>query len=476
MADPKMAMPEGTPPAMDMPPRPALVTTTLLDADLDMGQVIADIWRQKFLILAVTAIATLIALVLALATPKTYRADALLQLEETGKMSLPSSLTELAAGGGAPQTGAEIEILLSRMVLGEAVRQAGLKYAVAPKIPSKLTGALIRIGAPNPYPTEDERASIAILEVPSEWVGDPITLTTREGGAFDLTLPDETTAAGQVGQPVSLPDRSFTLQLDSLTAAPGKEFVVTLRSEAEVMRTLREMIKIGERGRQTSLIELALDGPSPAQAQATLTAVIASYIDTKPTYSEEKAQQSLEFIESQIAPAEASIQRAEEELIRYQRESKAIDVKFDTEYLLKELAAVEKLLEGDLIPRERDRLTDVRNDLLTRARALPVTQQQILNLTRDLEIAQEIYVQLMNRVQEMRVMRASARSEVRLIDPAFASHDPVAPQRTLIVAPGHRCRSVPGHQRGDLPHTVRTPPRDHRLRRPSHNAGRGIRM
>lgn len=440
MADPKTALPEGEPPAMHIPPRPHQVTTTLLDADLDLGRVVSDIWRQKLLIFAIAAIAALIALVIALGTPKTYRADALLQLEDSSKGALPTSLTELMAGAGAPQTGTEIEILLSRMVLSEAVRQAGLKYSVTPKIPSKLTGALIRVGAPwlrnNPYPTEDERASMTTLEVPGDWVGLPITIIAREAGAFDLVLPDDSTVTGQVGQPVTLPDRGFTLQLDNLTAAPGKEFLATLRSEAEVVGTLRQMIKIGERGRQTSLIELALDGASPAQAQATLASVIASYIDTKSTYSEDKAQQSLEFIESQIAPAEASIQHAEEELIRYQRESNAIDVKFDTEYLLKELAAVEKLLEGDLIPRERDRLTEVRDDLLKRARALPVTQQQILNLTRDLEIAQQIYVQLMNRVQEMRVMRASARSEVRLIDPAFASRDAVAPRRTLIVALG----------------------------------------
>src|SRR5690606_32018268 len=74
-----------------------------------------------------------------------------------------------------------------------------------------------------------------------------------------------------------------------------------------------------------------------------------------------------------------------------------------------------------------------RERLNSQVKNLPETQQQILRLMRDVELNQEIYVQLLNRVQELRIMKAGTIGNVRIIDNAQVQPEPIKPQKALVV-------------------------------------------
>ncbi|WP_198677248.1 polysaccharide biosynthesis tyrosine autokinase [Pseudidiomarina taiwanensis] len=61
------------------------------------------------------------------------------------------------------------------------------------------------------------------------------------------------------------------------------------------------------------------------------------------------------------------------------------------------------------------------------------TQQEVLRLARDVEVSQEIYVQLLNRMQELNVLKAGTVGNVRILDEAVTNPIPVAPKKALIV-------------------------------------------
>ena len=63
----------------------------------------------------------------------------------------------------------------------------------------------------------------------------------------------------------------------------------------------------------------------------------------------------------------------------------------------------------------------------------PEAQQQILRLTRDVEVTQQVYLQLLNRNQEMNILRAGAVGNVRIIDEATVGSTPVSPIRVLVI-------------------------------------------
>src|SRR5690606_8553600 len=65
---------------------------------------------------------------------------------------------------------------------------------------------------------------------------------------------------------------------------------------------------------------------------------------------------------------------------------------------------------------------------------LPDTQQELLRLTRDVQVSNELYTALLNQAQQLDVARAGTVGNVRIVDPAVADiANPVKPRKTLVV-------------------------------------------
>lgn len=67
---------------------------------------------------------------------------------------------------------------------------------------------------------------------------------------------------------------------------------------------------------------------------------------------------------------------------------------------------------------------------------MPETQQEILRLSRDVESGRAVYMQLLNRQQELNIAKSSAIGNVRIIDDAETQAKPVKPKKILIVLIG----------------------------------------
>jgi tyrosine-protein kinase Etk/Wzc len=59
---------------------------------------------------------------------------------------------------------------------------------------------------------------------------------------------------------------------------------------------------------------------------------------------------------------------------------------------------------------------------------MPETQQEILRLSRDVESGRAVYMQLLNRQQELNISKSSAIGNVRIIDNAVTQPKPVKPK------------------------------------------------
>lgn len=59
---------------------------------------------------------------------------------------------------------------------------------------------------------------------------------------------------------------------------------------------------------------------------------------------------------------------------------------------------------------------------------MPGTQQEVLRLSRDVESGRAVYMQLLNRQQELSIAKSSAIGNVRIIDDAITHPKPVKPK------------------------------------------------
>lgn len=435
------------------------VSGSTVDDEIDIGVLLARLWAGKLWIVLFTTLAATAGLIVALGMPPTYRADAMLQLEEkTGQLALPAALTELTSND--PRSVTEIEILNSRMVLGQAVADAHVDWNVTPRRLPMVLNAMAYVGVPIPendflsaYVREGEQIRLDLLEVPARWTGEEILLTVRTEGRFELELPDGTMRRGQINEALTEAELGFAMRVGDIWAAPRREFKIIHLSENAAIRNLRERLSVAERGRQSGILELSLTGPDLEGTERTLNAITQAYLRQNISRSAAEADSSLAFVESQIPAAEAMIQTAERALNDYRQQQQAIDLGFEGQSLLTQISGLEEQLQ-QLVGEEetlaerytpnhpayqqllsaRARLEERLARLRDEVANLPETQREVLNLTRDFEMAQEVYLELLNRAQELRVMRASTIGNVRIVDTATTDERPVSPRRARILA------------------------------------------
>lgn len=149
----------------------------------------------------------------------------------------------------------------------------------------------------------------------------------------------------------------------------------------------------------------------------------------------------------------ATLDTAEAALNSYRISAESIDLQTETQSLLERIVELDKVV-NDLEAQEseisrlftkehpsyqalleqKNRVLEERESLSERVQGLPETQQKILRLMRDVEVSQQIYLQLLNRMQELNIAKASTVGNVRILDAAQATFGPVAPQKSVIVA------------------------------------------
>lgn len=100
--------------------------------EIDLGRLVGELIDHRKLIIAITALFTLVALLYALFATPIYQADALLQVEQKQGNAILNSLSQMLPDS-QPQSAPEIALLQSRMILGKTVDDLNLQARITQK-------------------------------------------------------------------------------------------------------------------------------------------------------------------------------------------------------------------------------------------------------------------------------------------------------------------------------------------------------
>ena len=430
------------------------------DDEIDLLELFRLFSARKWSIFAITILAAFVGVIVALTTTPIYKADALLQLEEksSGGMALSADLSGIFSE--SPQSTAEIEILNSRMILGDVIQSLQLDISATPKRLPFVGNFLTRYTIPDPefsyfksYAWHDEAIEVAFLEIPEALLGEPIRLTQLGTGEFELELSEQIVLQGREGEVLRRPDLGFAVLVDRLIGAPGKEFILKKESLSSALSHLRSAYSISERGKNSSILQLTMLDPDPTRAALVLEKVSEVYLLQNMNRNAAEAENSLTFIQSQLPEAEANMRAAESAVNAFQLSQDSVDLSFETRALLEQAVEIEAQLnqlaleEQELQKRftrahpayqtlldNRAQLTERLNELRGQSVNLPETQLEMLRLTQNLEVTREIYLQLVNRSQELSVIKAGTIGNIRIIDSPLTFPKPVKPAKMMVVA------------------------------------------
>ncbi|WP_442905485.1 polysaccharide biosynthesis tyrosine autokinase [Halomonas sp. BC04] len=193
-----------------------------------------------------------------------------------------------------------------------------------------------------------------------------------------------------------------------------------------------------------------MTGPDPQEIVRSLDAVADTFLTQNVERQSAQAEQSLAFLEEQTPELRSQLTAAEERLNSYRAELDSVDLSSEAQAAVQRYIDIERRInelefqEAEMaqrythshpsyrtLLRQKRHLQNEKSQLNDRVNELPAAQQEVLRLTRDVEVTQAIYINVLNKVQELQVAKAGTIGNIRIIDRAEI-RGMVAPQRSRI--------------------------------------------
>jgi len=433
--------------------------------ELDLVRYLDVLLANRRVIGVVTAVTLAIGAAYAVITPPVYEADMLIQVEDNG-MTASSLLGDASSLFDVKtQAAAELEILRSRMVVGKAVDTLQLYIDAKPKyfpvIGSWIASRNKHISDPGlfgkgGYVWGSESLQLATFDVPKSVEGEKITLTVLSDGAFQLDNPDlSQSIRGHVGTPLQVTQDvgTFRLLVTELHGKPGAQFILVRNSQPKTVSNLQQDLNITPKGKQSGIIGATLRGTDASLAASILNQIGQEYVTQNVERKTAEAQSSLSYLEGQMPRLKAKLSASEERYNALRNKSGTFNLSQEgTTYLQESVASETTLLElkqkqaelmtrfapGHPALRALDKqiaaVSAKSSSVATRMKALPDIEQNSLRLMRDLQVDSDTYVNVVNNVERLKLVKAGKVGTVRQIDFATIPEEPVKPRKAMVLA------------------------------------------
>jgi tyrosine-protein kinase Etk/Wzc len=395
-----------------------------------------------------------------------YSADAHVRVEPGDNTSQALTQTQtgavISSGQTTLPTDAEIEIIKSRGVVAPVVQQCKLNFTVTPKTMPILGSIAARLAQPgNParpwlglesYAWGGELVDVDSIEVTPPLEGAKLVMTAVSDQEYTLQEPDGAPLLrGRVGEQSS--GGGVTITVNKLVARPGTQFTVMRANDLDAITAFQSAIQVTEQGKQTGVIQISLENKDPSRAAAIANALAQSYLRQHIASKQEDASKMLDFLKSEAPRLKADLERAEAALTEYQRESGSINASDEAKVYLEgsiqyeqqisalrlQIASMEQRFgpSNPIMQTAKQQLAQLEGERVKfsdRFRDLPASEVKAVALQRDAKVAEDIYVLLLNRVQELSVQKAGTGGNVHIVDAALRPGEPVKPKKVLILS------------------------------------------
>lgn len=447
-------------------PRP--VTQQRNDEELDLGAILGTLVDNKWLIFAITGLFLACSLAYALLATPIYQADAMVQVEQKVPELPGISALSQTLGASNSQANTEIALITSRAVIGKAVDDLKLDINVSARhFPLIGTGMARRFASANPgelaspllgfnrYDWGGSKLELQRIEVPDDLLGKTMTLIAGENGAYTLFSPDgDELLQGAPGQIAT--GHGVTFQVGVLKANPGTRFDVRRERALTTINQLQTAIQATEKGKDSGIIGLSYQNANARLAVSLLDRVSEWYVRQNVEWNAAEAANSLKFVQEQLPKVRQDLDRAQAALNAFQIQAKSVDITMQTKALLDQSVAVEaniqqlRMQQADIqrrftpahpaykaLMQQIGQLEAQKSDMDKQVGVLPDTQQELLKLTRDVEVSNQTYTGLLNQAQQLDIARAGKVGNVHIVDNAQVDvTSPVKPKKVLVVFGG----------------------------------------
>lgn len=419
------------------------------------------LYQHRFMIAGITSVFVFAGVAYAMLAEPVYQSDILIQVEEN-QGSSKNALTDLSSMFAVKTAAsAQIEVLRSRMVLSRAVDSTRLflhakpnYFPVVGKWIATHFGEMSWSGIGG-YAWGPERIGLANFEMPASLNGVPFTLTALGNGNYRLT--EEThniDVRGRVGQVLqaAVDGGRISLLVNQLVGQAGARFTLSRDSQLSSIQSLQNSLLITEKGKDSDVIGVALQGGNPRKISEVLNAVGAEYVRQNVRRTAEEAEKSIAFLDRQLPDLKVQLEQAESRFNAFRAEHGTVDLNAEANSLLARSSEAQSKIadlqqqrtqllerftnEHPAVRTIDDQIAEANTQVAALAAAtkkLPPLEQGLLRLQRDVQVATDLYTNLLNSQEQLRLLKAGKVGNVRMVDTAIVPESPIRPRRAFAV-------------------------------------------
>ena len=432
--------------------------------EMDLLGLLDVLIEARWLIAGITAAVLFFGALYAFLSQPVYQADSLIQVEQSDPTT-SNALSEMAALFNVQSpASAEIEILRSRLVIGQAVDDLRLHLSARPDyLPligswlASRSDSLSNPGFPGlkGYVWGAESIELDRLDMPAELEGTSLHVIATQDGYTVQGPEGDTLAEGKIGELVPFEFRGApaAIRLTALHAKPGARFIVSRQSRISMIKGLQGALEISEKGKQSGVLSAVLAGPDPQRITRILNAIGQAYVEQNIQRKAAEAEKSLAFLDDFLPELKAKMDKAADRYTAFRDEHGTFDL--GTEGSLSLHTSVE--LESQLFALQQKRrelsalytaehptlqvvdrqIAAVKKEIEELSRkisALPDLEQRLLTLMQDVKVNGELYVNLLNSAQQLRLIKEGKIGNVRVVDKAVEPGRPIKPNKPLVLS------------------------------------------
>ena len=428
---------------------------------IDLKELFFSLIAQWKMITLCVLLSIVCALLYLRTTPDTYAVDALVQVEDSkgASAALLGDLSNMIEQKSPAQ--AEIEILKSRLVLGNVINHLNLNIRVSGTEDSFWNRLLAKHEYNSEYSVQsvlfkDNQKSFDIRQFDTpQYFQDKNLILKFAQGKYSLT--DEETEQVVFSAPlnqVSQLQSEFGVwkvaifSQDSFDAA----YNIQKQSLPAAMKSLTTDYSVAERGKLTGVLGLNYQGSDKQHITQVLNAILAAYSQQNIERRTAETAQTLKFLEDQLPELKQQLDVAEREFNRFRQQFNTVDVTKESElYLTQSItletqkaqleqqvaeAAAKYTNEHPVMQQMNAQLGAINKriaELDGTLKRLPELQRQYLQLFREVEVKQQLYTGLLNSYQQLRIAKAGEIGNVRIVDTAVEPIEPIKPKKLQII-------------------------------------------
>lgn len=408
----------------------------------DFAQIL---WKKKFLVVLFVLVATMFGSFYAMWVRPQFTSDALLQVNVKGTSSKATkAFGEMGAVLDlASPADAEIELIKSRMVLSYVVEAEHLYIWTVP------------IGFWDRLMHREGRMDVDSLRIPEKVRAKKLfAIATGENTYSILSSEAKVVLDGKAGEIAYTEYAGDTLaiRVNFMDARKGQKFALIHGTPLKAERALAAGLNVMEKGKQTGIIWVRYSHRYPDRAASILNTIAKTYLRQNVEMRSAEAEKTLEFLEAQLPGVKAKLDSAEKILADYRYSIGSVDMTGETKahldkegqlqrqfmQLEQERQAALRLFKEEhpnvqTIVKQQSKVRAELAALKKNAEKMPLTQQEVKRLQEEVAVNNEVYTNMLNNIQQLRVVRAGEVGNVRIVDFAQIEQSQTKPNKSRIL-------------------------------------------